>query len=409
MPSSTPAAPSGYYGRHIFFCLNERKNGEDSCAMHNAQEGFDRCKAKVKAEGLSGPGKVRVNKAGCLDRCAGGPVAVVYPEAVWYTFVDSEDIDEIVESHLKNGQVVERLLLPPKRRTLNFSAAPLLVPAPMNSQTEKISLQGAAGAIEVQRDQPAGTPRGVAVIAHPHPLFGGTMDNKGGADAGARLRRHRLDHGAFQLPRRRRQRGRARRGSRRAGRHAERHRPTRPRRAAGDRRLLLRCLRRERRRRPAVVRARAPADRAGGHGGVAHNVATLPVEAHERTLGSMARPTIRSCPEGHRQPGRAGLAHQADVRLPGVRRPAHQEDHADPDPAGQHPRLEDARLAHVIDPKMQVPVEDLIKGLIVQSGNDATVALAEGVGGTVEHFVEMMNAQAKVLGMKNTTYKNPEA
>ena len=48
----------------------------------------------------------------------------------------------------------------------------------MNSQTEKISLQGAAGAIEVQRDQPAGTPRGIAVIAHPHPLFGGTMDNK---------------------------------------------------------------------------------------------------------------------------------------------------------------------------------------------------------------------------------------
>src|SRR6478752_353379 len=61
-----------------------------------------------------------------------------------------------------------------------------------------------------------------------------------------------------------------------------------------------------------------------------------------------------------------------------------------------------------IDPKMQVPVEDLIKGLIVQSGNDATVALAEGVGGTVEHFVELMNAQAKALGMQNTVYKNPE-
>jgi serine-type D-Ala-D-Ala carboxypeptidase (penicillin-binding protein 5/6) len=61
-----------------------------------------------------------------------------------------------------------------------------------------------------------------------------------------------------------------------------------------------------------------------------------------------------------------------------------------------------------IDPKMQVPVEDLIKGMIVQSGNDAVVALAEGVGGTVERFVEMMNAQAKVLGMKSTTYKNPE-
>jgi len=61
-----------------------------------------------------------------------------------------------------------------------------------------------------------------------------------------------------------------------------------------------------------------------------------------------------------------------------------------------------------IDPKMMVPVEDLIKGMIVQSGNDATVALAEGVGGTVEHFVQMMNDQAKRLGMTATVYKNPE-
>jgi D-alanyl-D-alanine carboxypeptidase (penicillin-binding protein 5/6) len=61
-----------------------------------------------------------------------------------------------------------------------------------------------------------------------------------------------------------------------------------------------------------------------------------------------------------------------------------------------------------IDPKMQVPVDDLIKGMIVQSGNDATMALAEGVGGTAEHFVEMMNQQARALGMKNTSYRNPE-
>jgi len=61
-----------------------------------------------------------------------------------------------------------------------------------------------------------------------------------------------------------------------------------------------------------------------------------------------------------------------------------------------------------IDPKMQVSVEDLLKGMIVQSGNDATVALAEGVGGTVERFVDMMNAQALSLGMKSTTYRNPE-
>ena len=61
-----------------------------------------------------------------------------------------------------------------------------------------------------------------------------------------------------------------------------------------------------------------------------------------------------------------------------------------------------------IDPKMQVPVDDLIKGMIVQSGNDATVALAETVGGTVERFVQLMNTQAQALGMTATTYKNPE-
>ena len=61
-----------------------------------------------------------------------------------------------------------------------------------------------------------------------------------------------------------------------------------------------------------------------------------------------------------------------------------------------------------IDPKMQVPVEDLVKGMIVQSGNDATVALAEGVGGSVERFVQMMNEQAKALGMSSSSFKNPE-
>ena len=101
-----------YYQHHIFFCLNQRDSGENACAQHGAQAAFDHCKARVKAEGLAGKGGVRVNKAGCLDRCAGGPVAVVYPEGVWYSFVDHSDIDEIVESHLKQGQVVERLVLP---------------------------------------------------------------------------------------------------------------------------------------------------------------------------------------------------------------------------------------------------------------------------------------------------------
>ena len=103
---------TAYFKRHIFFCLNERSNNEVCCAQQGAQQAFEHCKSRIKDLGLSGPGQVRVNKAGCLDRCSGGPVAVVYPEGVWYSYVDKADIDEIVESHLKHGQVVERLLTP---------------------------------------------------------------------------------------------------------------------------------------------------------------------------------------------------------------------------------------------------------------------------------------------------------
>lgn len=103
-----------YYRHHIFFCLNQREAGEACCAQHDAKSAFDHCKALVKAARLDGPGGVRVNKAGCMDRCAGAPVAVVYPEGTWYTFVDRSDIEEIVASHLTEGKVVERLLLAPE-------------------------------------------------------------------------------------------------------------------------------------------------------------------------------------------------------------------------------------------------------------------------------------------------------
>ena len=111
----SPSAPElqPYFKRHIFFCINSRSGGEACCAQHAAQAAFDHCKAQVKEAGLAGVGGVRVNKAGCLDRCAGGPVAVVYPEGVWYTYVDNADVDEIVQSHLQGGRVVQRLVLPP--------------------------------------------------------------------------------------------------------------------------------------------------------------------------------------------------------------------------------------------------------------------------------------------------------
>lgn len=100
-----------YYKRHIFFCTNRRDDGSACCANHNAETMRKHAKSRVKALGLAGPGGIRVNKAGCMDRCEEGPTAVVYPEGVWYTYDDEDDIDEIVDRHLVKGDVVTRLLM----------------------------------------------------------------------------------------------------------------------------------------------------------------------------------------------------------------------------------------------------------------------------------------------------------
>jgi (2Fe-2S) ferredoxin len=98
-----------YYRRHVFFCCNQRQPPEKCCANAGAADMQKYAKQRVKALGISGPGEVRINKAGCLDRCEEGPVIVVYPEAVWYTYVDEADIDEIIDRHVVGGEVVERL------------------------------------------------------------------------------------------------------------------------------------------------------------------------------------------------------------------------------------------------------------------------------------------------------------
>ena len=101
-----------YYDHHVFFCTNLREDGSQSCEQCGARAARDYVKQRAKELGIHGPGRVRINTAGCLDRCGEGPVIVVYPEAVWYTYVDREDLDEIIEEHLRNGRVVERLRLP---------------------------------------------------------------------------------------------------------------------------------------------------------------------------------------------------------------------------------------------------------------------------------------------------------
>ena len=98
-----------YFQHHVFFCINERNDGRTCCADHNAQALQDYAKKRLKTLNMNGPGKIRINKAGCLDRCEEGPVLVVYPEGTWYTYIDQEDIDEIVDSHLIAGKPVERL------------------------------------------------------------------------------------------------------------------------------------------------------------------------------------------------------------------------------------------------------------------------------------------------------------
>ena len=101
-----------YYKHHVFFCLNKREAPENCCACHGSEAMQEYAKKRIKELKLNGEGRVRINKAGCLDRCELGPVAVVYPDNVWYTYVDESDIDEIVESHLRDGKPVERLRLP---------------------------------------------------------------------------------------------------------------------------------------------------------------------------------------------------------------------------------------------------------------------------------------------------------
>ncbi len=101
-----------YYRYHVFFCTNQREAGRQCCGQCGSSDLRDYLKDRVKALGLSGRGGVRINTAGCLDRCAAGPVIVIYPESIWYTYSSRNDLEEILHEHLIHGRHVERLKLP---------------------------------------------------------------------------------------------------------------------------------------------------------------------------------------------------------------------------------------------------------------------------------------------------------
>ncbi|MCK5697140.1 MAG: (2Fe-2S) ferredoxin domain-containing protein [Gammaproteobacteria bacterium] len=106
-----------YYSKHVFFCTNERQDGGLSCQRFDTQKMRKYVKMKCKELGIHGEGKTRINSGGCLGRCQEGPVMVVYPEGIWYTFVDEEDLDDIIEQHLLKGQIVKRLQLKNREST----------------------------------------------------------------------------------------------------------------------------------------------------------------------------------------------------------------------------------------------------------------------------------------------------
>ena len=102
------------YECHIFTCTNRREPGNPKgcCAEKGSEQVAEQFKIGLHKRGLKG--RMRANKAGCLDQCADGVSVVVYPQGVWYAHVTVDDVEEIIEKHIVGGQVVERLV---SRRT----------------------------------------------------------------------------------------------------------------------------------------------------------------------------------------------------------------------------------------------------------------------------------------------------
>lgn len=100
-----------YYKHHIFFCTNLRDADKRCCEQGGGTDMCTYAKDKLKKLDLYGAGKVRVSSSGCMGRCKLGPVLVIYPEQIWYSYASTDDIDEIIHSHIIRGLPVKRLIL----------------------------------------------------------------------------------------------------------------------------------------------------------------------------------------------------------------------------------------------------------------------------------------------------------
>ncbi len=131
--ASQPNDPELYFERHIFCCVNVRPDGHPRgcCSARGSVDLRNYLKDKTKEKGLK---KLRVNQSGCMERCELGPAMVIYPEAVWYSYDNTEDVDEILERHIIGGEIVERLRLDVDQR----------VPKPKVSQELKLSVTDVA-------------------------------------------------------------------------------------------------------------------------------------------------------------------------------------------------------------------------------------------------------------------------
>lgn len=115
----------GRFQKHIFVCVNERpKEHPKGCCLHKGSaEVREKFKDELQKRGLASI--VRANNAGCLDACEYGVSVVVYPEGVWYGGVQVNDVEEVIQEHILNGRIVERLTIKNSKYQTNATIEPI--------------------------------------------------------------------------------------------------------------------------------------------------------------------------------------------------------------------------------------------------------------------------------------------